>query len=134
MLLHIFRAESGALAKRRGRRPGKRKSPAHAGVEDLNGRCRASLRDGEGSRRRYSCATKASAVANRPWRYAFAPSDSFTAGKRRKVFRGYYFVALFWKLEISTNDFVGRLRGFSRHFFASVIGAVRSTPLASTSS
>ena len=26
MLLHIFRAESGALAKRRGRRPGKCKS------------------------------------------------------------------------------------------------------------
>jgi hypothetical protein len=26
MLLHIFRAESGALAKRRGSRPGKRKS------------------------------------------------------------------------------------------------------------
>src|SRR5258708_33481891 len=26
MLLHIFRAESGALAKRRGERPGKRKS------------------------------------------------------------------------------------------------------------
>jgi len=37
-------------------------------------------------------------------------SDSFTPGKRQKVFRGYYFVALFWKREISTNDFVGRLR------------------------
>ena len=48
MLLHIFRAESGELAKPSGIRPGKRKSPADAGVEDLNGRCRASLRDAEG--------------------------------------------------------------------------------------
>jgi hypothetical protein len=31
---HIFRAESEALAERRGQRPYKRKSPANAGVED----------------------------------------------------------------------------------------------------
>jgi hypothetical protein len=49
MLLHIFRAESGALAKRRGIRHGKRKSPATAGVEDLNGRAARVYGTGRGA-------------------------------------------------------------------------------------
>jgi hypothetical protein len=40
---HIFRAESEALAEAPRIKAGKRKSPANAGVEDLNGRCRARL-------------------------------------------------------------------------------------------
>jgi hypothetical protein len=45
----------------------KAQEPRGRGVEDLNGRRHARLRDGEGSRlsrRRYSCAKKASAVAD----------------------------------------------------------------------
>jgi hypothetical protein len=66
MLLHIFRAESGAMSKAPRNRPEKRKSRVRSqdGSEDLNGRRRASLRDVDGgglSRRRYSCAGEASA-------------------------------------------------------------------------
>ena len=62
MLCHIFLAESEA--KQSGPRKEAAGARARNAVEDLNGRCLASLRDEEGarlSRRRYSC------TEGRPW-------------------------------------------------------------------